>query len=291
MRIFLMTDMEGVSGVLDAEGWAFPDSPFYDTGRRLLTLEVNAAVDGLYSAGATSVLVVDAHHSSGIDAEILDRRTLLLRGFPGPFPYGLDGGFEAIAWVGQHAKAGADHAHLPHTGGYDVLDCTVNGRSVGELGLMALCASALGVPAIFASGDEALCREARALIPEIVTASVKRGMAGAPGGGLDAKGYMRSSASAVHMHPEKAREVIRNGAAEALARLREDRGSFPLLPVVPPFVRTISYRGGGKRKGRTLTSEHPTDLIAALNASPRGTRPPTAPAGREKRPTRQPRRG
>jgi D-amino peptidase len=283
MRIYLMTDLEGACGVLDAEDWASPGGRFNDEARRLLTLEVNAAVDGFYSAGATSVMVVDGHASGGIDMGILDRRTLILRGFPGPYPWGMDRGFDAMAWVGQHAKAGADHAHLPHTGEYGVLDCTVNGTSVGELGMMALCGAFFGVPAIFASGDEALCREARALLPAIETASVKRGLAAGSGDELDAAAYRARNASALHLHPEKARELIRNGATAALARLRENREGFPLLTLEPPFVRLVAWRRSAKQGKRTMRSEHAADLPSALNGPGAEVRAPAQSQGRPRK--------
>jgi D-amino peptidase len=266
MRIFLMTDMEGVCGVLDHENWALPESPHYNQGKRLLTLEVNAAIEGFYSAGASSVLVVDGHEGGGIDQELLDRRTLLLHGFPGPFPFGLDRGFDAMAWVGQHAKAGTDHAHYPHTDGFNVVDLRINGVSVGELGRMAMCGAFLGVPAIFASGDDALCREARDLIPEIETASVKRGLAAGSGDDLDAESYRKSRTAALHLHPEKAREVIRNGAAAALARLRENRQGFPLVPVTAPFEKKVNYRAEGRKRAYCMRADHPADLIVMLNS-------------------------
>ncbi len=267
MKIYLMTDMEGVCGVQDYEGWALPSSPHFEKGRRLLTLEVNAAVDGFYSAGASSILVVDGHGAGGIDHEILDRRTLLLRGFPGPYPMGLDRGFDAMAWVGQHAKAGAEHAHLPHTGSFQVLDFQVNGVSVGEFGIMAMCGAFIGVPAIFASGDEALCKEARELVPEIETASVKRGLMSGSGDELDRDAYRARNSPALHLHPEKARELIRNGAAGALARLRENREAFPLVKIEAPFKKKVAYRADeGKPPDRTR-AEHATDFIALLNAA------------------------
>jgi D-amino peptidase len=266
MKIFLMTDVVGVSGVLNYEEWVPPHSPFFPQAKRLLTMEVNAAVEGFYTAGASSVLVVDVI-SGGIDLELLDRRIMLVSGFPGPFPYGLDRGFDAMAWVGQHAKAGADHAHLPHTDGFDVLDYSVNGVSVGELGRMAMCGAFLGVPAIFASGDEALCREARELIPEIETASVKRGLASGAGAELGAEAYRAANTGALHHHPQKAYEVIRNGAANALARFRENPAAFPLLKIEPPFSREVTYRADGERKGYSAFAKHPTDLIALLNSA------------------------
>jgi D-amino peptidase len=266
MKIFLMTDLVGVGGVLDYENWIPRGAPFFPQARRLLTNEVNAAVEGFYTAGATSVLVVDTVQGS-IDLELLDRRTMLLSGFPGPFPYGLDRGFDAIAWVGQHAKAGADHAHMAHTDGFEVLNCRINGVSVGEFGRMAMCASSLGVPAIFASGDEALCREARELLPAIETASVKRGLSSGAGTELDAAAYRAANTGALHHHPLKAYEIIRNGAANALARFRENTAAFPLLQLEAPFVREVTYRREGEKAGYGARAKHPTDLIAMLNSA------------------------
>ncbi len=272
MRIYLMTRMEGVCGVLEAEEWLPPSGRYHFQARRLLTLEVNAAVDGFYSAGATSVLVVDGHPGGGLELELLDRRTLLLHGFPGPYPFGLDRGFDCMAWVGQHAKAGSDHAHLPHTGGYEVRDSTLNGTSVGELGLMAFYGASIGVPSVFASGDEALCREARALMPAVETASVKRGLTPGSGDELDPASYRLRNTAALHLHPEKAREIIRNGAAAALARLRENKEAFPLLSLEAPFVRTVSYRAEGKKGPHTRQWKHPTDLLSVLNTDAGGGR-------------------
>ncbi len=265
MKIFLMTDPVGVCGVLNYEEWIPPASPFFAQTRRLLTQEVNAAVEGFYAAGATSVLVVDSMRGS-MDQDILDRRTMLVSGFPGPFPFGLDRGFDALAFVGQHAKAGAEHAHLPHTDGFDVLDCRINGVSVGELGRMVMCGASLGVPAIFASGDDALCREAKELVPEIETASVKRGLCSETGEGMDAAAYRAANAGALHYHPQKAYELVRNGAVNALARFRENTAAFPLVKIEAPFVNEVSYRADGERKAYKAQAGHPSDLIAMLNA-------------------------
>ena len=76
MKILLMSDMEGVAGILNREDWTRPSGATYDAGKRLLTEEVNAAIDGLFAGGATYVLVVDGHGPGGIDPELLDERAL-----------------------------------------------------------------------------------------------------------------------------------------------------------------------------------------------------------------------
>ncbi len=123
--------------------------------------------------GATEILVCDAHGPGGIDVRILDQRVSIQRGWADEeWPLGLDTSFDAVVWVGQHAKAGTPYGHLCHTQSLHYLEETVNGLAIGEFGELAMCASELGVRAIFGSGDEAFCREAEALVPGIETVAV-----------------------------------------------------------------------------------------------------------------------
>ena len=261
-----MTDMEGVCGVLDFINWVRHESRYYEEGKRLLTLEVNAAVEGFFSAGASEVVVIDGHGAGGINQSFLDRRTSLVRGFPGPYPFALDKSYNAMAWVGQHAKGGTEFAHSAHTGWFNVLDYRINGTSVGEFGQMAMCGAFLGVPSIFGSGDEAFTREAKELLGCVETVSVKRGLVPGKGDEFDCDGYRDRNGAAEHLHPQKARELIREGAALALARFAADRKSFPLLALRPPFRREVSYRANGAIPAYRAYAEHPTDLIRAMNA-------------------------
>ena len=38
ISVYIMTDMEGVAGVLDFEQWTSPESRYYDLGKEFLTL-------------------------------------------------------------------------------------------------------------------------------------------------------------------------------------------------------------------------------------------------------------
>ncbi|WJH33728.1 M55 family metallopeptidase [Paenibacillus sp. CC-CFT747] len=235
MKIYIMTDMEGVSGVINNKDWCEPGGSYYEEGKELLTQEVNAAVEGFYAAGATEIHVVDGHGWGGVNHLLLDPRVSYLRYFlRKPYPFYLDSTYSAIAWVGQHAKAGTEYAHLPHTGSYDVLDCTINGLSVGEFGKVALCAAALGIPSIFGSGDEAFVEEARKLTGGIETVSVKQGKVPGSGDDCETDAYRSRNFSAIHLHPAVARARIREGAEKALARFLRDPESFPLLKLAPP---------------------------------------------------------
>ena len=66
MRVYVMTDLEGVSGVWSIEEQCVPSGREYDLARRLLTAEVNAAVEGLLAAGATEIVVADGHGAGGL---------------------------------------------------------------------------------------------------------------------------------------------------------------------------------------------------------------------------------
>ena len=50
MKVYIMTDLEGVAGVLNAEDWIYRDSRYLDRGQALLAGEVNAAICGLFDA-------------------------------------------------------------------------------------------------------------------------------------------------------------------------------------------------------------------------------------------------
>lgn len=266
MKIFIMTDIEGVCGVVNFHDWALPTGRYYEEGKELLTLEVNAAIEGFITAGATEIVVCDGHGHGAINNLILDQRVEFLRGpVPGPFPFMLDETFDAIAWVGQHAKAGTECAQMAHTGNFSVIEYTVNGLSIGEFGQMALCAASLGVRSIFGSGDLAFTKEAEALVGGIQTVAVKRGIMPGSGDELEQEPYILRNNGAIHLHPVQARKRIREGAEKALRRYIDNKEQFTLLSLDPPYKREVKYRQVGEKDVYTRYNEHPNNIIALLN--------------------------
>ena len=143
MKIHIMTDMEGCAGVMNAHEYIYPNSKYYEEARDLVSLEVSAAVEGALEAGATEVLVADGHGPSAIKRSLLHPRAKLLGGrpySPGQPSFGCDGTFAASLIIGQHAKTNTDGGHLCHTMSFGVEDYSLNGRSIGELGLWMLIA-------------------------------------------------------------------------------------------------------------------------------------------------------
>jgi D-amino peptidase len=264
MRIYLMTDLEGVAGVLDHDNWCTPSSKYYDLAKRFLTMEVNAAVEGFLDGGAEQVVVADGHGAGGMAPRLLDERTRLQRGWPdGPWPLGLDEGYDACAWVGQHAKSGSVRAHIAHTQGFGYLDLSVNGVSIGEFGQLAMCASELGIRSIFGSGDEAFTEEAQGLVPGIETVAVKRGLQGMAGEGLGRDEYAKWNLAAIHSHPSAAREMIRDGARRSMERFAAEE--FGLIPLSPPFERVAMFREDGGRPRTVSRERHPSSFAALMN--------------------------
>ena len=178
-KVFVITDMEGVDGIVNAELQCVPwKSPRWEESRKLLTGEVNAAVEGLFEGGATDVVVLDGHDSSTTLSVLdIDPRARLLEGTPLPPTFGLDASFSALIFIGQHAMAGAEKGVLSHTeSSRDIQNLWVNNRLTGEIGIVAMLAGYFDVPTIMLSGDTAACQELSGLIPEAECAEVKSGV-------------------------------------------------------------------------------------------------------------------
>ncbi len=268
MRVCIMTDLEGVAGVMNAPDWIYPQSRYYETGKKLLTGEINAAVDGFCAAGAVRIVVQDGHGAGAINGLLLDERAELQRGWGRkPYPFGLDGGFDCVAWIGQHPKPGTVRGHLCHSGWWSHLDRTINGVSVGEFGECNFCALELGVVPIFGSGCLAFTKEAQALLPGIETVAVKEGVQEEPGDACTSEEYESWNAGAVHLSHAKACSLIRDGAYRALMRFREQPETFCRDYRAPPYRMITTYRTDKNNPEiRTLVHEHPTSVIGLMNS-------------------------
>ncbi len=266
MKLVVMTDLEGVAGVINTTDWIYPQSRYYETAKELLTREVNAAIDGFFAAGADKIVVVDGHGRGGINGVLLDPRAELHRGWgKGPYPLGYDYGYDAAAWVGQHPKAGTPYGHICHTDDFNVIDCTINGISVGEFGHAVFLAQQYGVAPIFASGCEAFTKEAQDLVPGIETVAVKRGLMEGSGDECNVREYEVRNWAAIHKHPEVARRLIREGAERALRRWLDAPETFRPTRISPPFTMTYRSRDTDEKAAYEKTVTHPSDLAAMMN--------------------------
>ena len=178
----------------------------YSVGRELMIAETNTAIAAAFEAGATEVVVNDSHGSqTNLLPTKIDRRALLITGSPKPLGMmqGIDGSFDAVIFIGYHARASTVGGVLDHTFSGQLKHVRLNGQEVGEYGLNGSLAGHFGVPVVFISGDEAVLEQARELIPGIEGVAVKEAI------GVTA---------ARTLHPEEARERIAAGIKAALAR-------------------------------------------------------------------------
>src|SRR5918996_94143 len=151
MRVHVISDIEGVAGVVKPEQGQGGEDLFAEA-RRLYTEEINAAVRGARSAGATEIVVIDCHGAGkGCDVSLL---------------------------VGMHARAGTADGVLSHTvSGSEWHNLSFNGTLVGETGINAALCGTWDCPVVLVTGDTATCREARELLgPNLVTVPVKQGL-------------------------------------------------------------------------------------------------------------------
>lgn len=179
MKIYIMVDMEGISGI---------SSSFYISSsknrpdllaeaRRLMALDVNACVEGCIQGGATEIIVKDCHGGGyNITREAVDPRADFIDGDMPRQRFADLEGSAGLILLGYHAKAGTIGAVLEHTmssAGYQHI--WMNGRETGEIGIDAAIAAEYNVPVIMVSGDDKTCLEAKDWLPEVCTCQVKKG--------------------------------------------------------------------------------------------------------------------
>lgn len=226
MKLFLSVDMEGISGV--ATNVQLQKESEYQRFRRLMTADVNAAVEGAFRGGATDILVADGHgNMSNVLIEDLDPRVRLVSGNNRVMCQleGLDESFDGILFVGHHGReGGSGRAVINHTliGGA-IWQLKVNGQIVGETELNTMVAGSLGVPPLLITGDDAYVEEVRKTLPDISAAVVKRGI---------------DRFSAELLPPAKAHELITE-AAETGVR---GASSAKPLPVSGPATFEIEFK-------------------------------------------------
>ncbi|MDX6547966.1 MAG: D-amino peptidase [Gaiellales bacterium] len=212
MRVFVISDMEGVAGVTK---WDETDGgePLHAERSRLYTEEINAAVRGSFTGGATEVVVMDCHGAgkgwtfNSLIPELLDPRCeFVVQREWTEYTEFLEEGCDAALFVGMHAMAGTPDGVMNHTvSGTGWRNLTFNGRLVGETGINAALCGTWGCPVLLVTGDEATCREARELLGDgLTTVAVKRGL---------------GRFSARHKTPATAREMIEQGTVQALSNL------------------------------------------------------------------------
>ena len=222
-RVYISVDMEGISGV-NGDDQTSAGQAEYGRARKLMAEDANAAIRGAFDGGATDVLVNDSHGGQrNLLPEDLDPRARLIsHSFKRHgMVEGLDDSFDAVMFVGYHAKADAPRGLFAHTGSGVVRDLQINGRSVGEGGMNAAMAAYYGVPVVVVTGDDVAVAEVKESAPDVRGVVVKRAI----------------NVRAVELKPlQQARREIQEAAKEGVAAAR----TTP--PVRGPVRVQLRYR-------------------------------------------------
>jgi D-amino peptidase len=223
ISIFIISDAEGVTGVCHQD----QTNPKGTDMPKLLTGEVNAAVEGFLAGGADEVIVWDGHGSAdNLSADTIHPKAKLIMGGL-PATSTLERKYTAIAFIGQHAMANVPNAIMAHSySSLGIQTMKLNGQPVGEIGVRAAMAGHFGTPTIFLSGDQAAADELKAIVPEAGVAVVKQGL-------------MRNSCET--LSAAAGRELIQREARRAMTLL----GKIKPYTVPGPVTLEIEYTTRG----------------------------------------------
>ena len=213
MKVFVISDMEGIAGIVRPEQTNAGEA-LYEEGRKLYTQEINAAVRGARAGGATEIVVMDCHgagkgynFNSLLPEDLEPDCEYVVQEEWTEYTEFLEQGVDAALFVGMHARAGAGGGVLNHTvSGPDFQNLWFNGTLVGETGINAALCGTWGCPVLLVTGDDAACREGTELLGDgLTTVEVKQGL---------------GVKSARLLQPGRARELVEAGSKQALSDLK-----------------------------------------------------------------------
>lgn len=253
-----MTDMEGISGIRRGDqGFQSPGMSNYPIGQRLLTADVNAAIEGALKGGATEIVVNDAHGGgTHILVEELHPEAKLespVSGRREQYMPSLNKTFSAMFIIGAHAMAGTQKAFLDHTQSSESwYNYYLNRKKYGEIGQCALMAGHYDVPVVLVSGDLAATIEARDLLGEnIEMVAVK-------------KAFSRNVAQSIH--PSKAHQLIKKAAIKSIAKIGNVKPLKLKLPIeIKLEFQKTEFADGCENKPNTKRIDGRT-IICKVNS-------------------------
>ena len=226
LKIYISVDMEGVAGVVTADQLG-PAGFEYERFRHFMTNETLAAIRAAKESGATEVVVSDSHgNGESLLIDEFPKDVRIVRSWPrhGGMMAGVDSSFDAAFFIGYHASTTNVRGVRAHTfSSAHLTRVTLNGNAVTEGEFNASFAGALGIPVIFASGDDAALEELKSRLGKIETAETKKSL---------------SFHSAETITPEASCEKIAAGVKAALKRL----GEFKPYVVKAPVALEVSFK-------------------------------------------------
>lgn len=220
MKIYLNTDLEGISGVYEFAQTREKGTPLNIQACEYFMGDLAAVIHGLRDGGATEIIVLDGHGNQAVIPHLMDPGATYMTGNPkpgGPLPL-LDSTYVGMCQIGFHAMNGTPDGVLNHTQSSKTEHkYWYNGVEWGELAQNAAVAGYYNVPTIMVSGDVATCREAHKFLGDnLVTVAVKRGL----------------SRESAELYPfEQTRKALYEDAKKAMAMISKCKPYKPQLPL------------------------------------------------------------
>ncbi len=208
MNVFVMVDIEGISGIYAKEQVLRNELRFQE-GRKCMTEEINVCVSALKEAGVEKVYVRDCHSDSytAMWDNLTSEADYYIAGDTGDERFAGLKDCDAVILLGYHALAGTYAGTLDHTfSSLRIQNMLYDGKAIGEIGVDMAIAGDYGKPVIMVSGDDKVCAEAEQYGTGVVTAEVKKGL---------------STCGAMLLPKEKAHAVIREKTIEAVKKFKE----------------------------------------------------------------------
>ena len=115
-KIYILTDLEGVSGVYKFAQTREKDTPLNIKACEYFMDDLSAVIRGLKDGGATEILVIDGHGNQCVIPHMMEPGVKYLTGVPRPSTYwGLDSTWAGMVQFGAHAMNGTEDGVLHHT--------------------------------------------------------------------------------------------------------------------------------------------------------------------------------
>lgn len=251
IRIYIVTDLEGASGVYKFAQTREPGNPLGEKAKEYLMGDIAAVVRGLRAANVAEIVVLDGHGSQAFVPHLMEPGARYITGKPRPGPLtGLDESFDALIQLGAHTMMGTSGGVLAHTQSSRTENrYWYNGVESGELAQCAAIAGHYGVPTIMVTGDEATCKEAKKFFgSNCVTVAVKRGI----------------TREAAMLYPfDETRKALYEGARCAVADIPKCQPYKLTLPIraKKEYLVFDSSSGAGRRISKKGTIEDVLKLM------------------------------
>lgn len=177
-RVLLLLDLEGVNNVVgEPYSGLSKGTEQWQIAVEQATLEINAAAEALFDAGAAKVGFWDNHGGGGnVDEAKLDSRIVIHHPEGGmPRMYFAAGEYDCACFFGYHAMEGTLGGVLAHTMNSKCNQFyKLNGKYIGEVDMDAYILAESGIPSVFFAGGDIACSQAKRAVPGIVTVVTKK---------------------------------------------------------------------------------------------------------------------